>query len=141
MPESKLADLPLCTPPAGDDEFDLLSLKGFFRAVTCKGKTGRVATVLLPGGADVVERLRCGEATRGNCSHLTKTHSRTDGACTYTCEHAPERARAAQQAAAQAAAAETTQPCGTKHKRRGPAKLRATGVKGARRMRALRSSG
>ena len=141
MPESKLADLPLCTPPADEDEFDLLSLKGFFRAVTCKGKTGHVATVLLPGGTDVIERLRCGEATRGNCSHLTKTHSSTGGACTYTCEHAPERTRAAQAAAAEAAGAEATQPRGTKDKRRGPAKLRATGVKGARKLRAVRFSG
>lgn len=134
MPEGTVADLPLFTPPA-KEEFDLFSLKGFFRAVTCKGKPGRFPTVLLQGDPAVLERLRRGEATRGNCSHLTMTHSRTAGARVYTCEHAPERTRAAQRACAAAAAAaaaeEATQQRGTKGNRRGAAKLRATGVKGA----------
>ena len=140
MPESTVADLPVTAPPAGDDDFDLLALKGQFRAAPCRGKPGRYPTVLLPDDPAVIERLRRGEATRGNCSHLTKTHS-SNGASVYTCEHAPERSRAAQRAAAREAATEAPTPTATKDKRRGTAKLRETGVKGAQRRASYPSSG
>jgi hypothetical protein len=141
MPESDVADLPLWTPPAGEDDFDLLALKGHFRAVSCRGKPGRYPTALLPGDQAVVERLRRGEATRGNCSHLTTTHSSTKVGCVYTCEHAPERTRTAQHAAALEAAAKATAPRGTRDQRRGSANLRETSVKGARRCALYAGSG